>query len=621
MKKLLAILMVMLIVLSGCAKGSGDNGRNRDSIDNNNVNRVVNGNDLSGKDYIDLLKNYVVRYKNKENTTDNKEFDEFLDQIFIEGMEADYLSMHYTVIDYKSYGIEKPELTVGSVEYADDPDISDYVDQIERLQSFDYDSLSYRQQYDYEVLEYSLLETLAGTMYSKYDQLFTGGTDTFSNIITNFDEFIFYDKEMVDDYMVLLADVDRYIEDCYTYTAKQAENGLYMTDYSIDYALDYVDGYCSKVDDNTLITSFNNRIEEADFLSAEEKEAYKAQNEKIVKEEIIPVYSKAFDEFEKYYGKATVDTNRLSNIDKDYAELVFILNSSNNIPVEDMLEDAKERMDDYIALFNTAVEDQDNINDFYSVYYGTIEPLGGSNEDILEFLANNYSKNYPDVGKINYNISYLDASSASDSIIAYYMPSPLDDLSQNVIRVNPNNTGDDYLNSYSTIAHEGIPGHLYEHVHYYLTEPHNFRSTQSFIGYTEGFACYSQTNAFDYLPVSKGCKDIMFLQDFGSYILVAIIDMGVNCFNWSEDDVAQYMNEAGYNGDYAAELMEDVIDRVGVFNRYGIGFLNFRALHDYATDALGDKFDEVAFNTAITNNGPLPFNILKEEVNEYIYGE
>ncbi|MBR2577951.1 MAG: DUF885 family protein, partial [Erysipelotrichaceae bacterium] len=323
----------------------------------------------------------------------------------------------------------------------------------------------------------------------------------------------------------------------------------------------------------------------------------------------------------QYYGKATVDTNRLGNIDKDYAELVFMLNTSNNISAEEMLEDAKERTDDYIALFNTAIESQDNIDDFYNVYDGLIEPLGGSNEEILEFLAKNYTMNYPDIGEIKYNISYLDASSASDSIIAYYMPSPLDDLSQNVIRVNPNNGGDDYLTSYSTIAHEGIPGHLYEHVHFYRTDPHNFRTTQGFTGYTEGYACYSQTNAFDYLNVSEGAKDIMFLQDFGGYLLMSIIDIGVNCFNWSESDVAKYMDEAGYNSAYAEELMEDAVDRAGVLDRYGIGFLNFRALHDYATDALGDKFDEVAFNAAITNNGPMPFNILKEAVNEYIYGE
>ena len=163
MKKIIALIMVLLVTLSGCTSEKKSE-RSADKIDNNAVNRVINGNDLSGKDYIDLLKNYVVRVKDQSRTEDNEEFDKFLDEIFIEGMEADYLTMHYNVIDYRSYGIEKPELTVGELEYSDDPDISDLVDQMERLQEFDFDSLSYRQQYDYECLEYSLLESMAASV-------------------------------------------------------------------------------------------------------------------------------------------------------------------------------------------------------------------------------------------------------------------------------------------------------------------------------------------------------------------------------------------------------------------------------------------------------------------------
>ncbi|MBR3228363.1 MAG: DUF885 family protein [Erysipelotrichaceae bacterium] len=618
MKRIIALIMVLLVTLSGCASEK-KNEWSSDKIDNNAVNRVVNGNDLTGKDYIDLLKNYIVRVKDQSRTEDNEEFDKFLDEIFIEGMEADYLTMHYNVIDYKSYGITKPELTVGELEYSNDPDISELVDQMERLQKFDFDSLSYRQQYDYECLEYSLLESMAATCYEKYDQLFTGGTDILSNLVTNFDGFIFYDKEMVDDYMVLLADLDRYIDDALEYTARQAEDGLYLTDYSIDYQLDYVDGFVSKTDDNVLITSFDERIEKADFLSADEKEVYRKENARIVKEEIIPAYEKVGNELEQYYGKATVDTNRLSNIDKDYAELVYMLNSSINSSAEDIFNDARERLDDYIALFNTALNDQKNIQGYYALFDGSIKPLGSSNEEILEFLAANYTQNYPDVGELNYRISYLDESSASDSILAYYLSSPIDDIEQNVIRVNPNNTSSDPLSDYITIAHEGIPGHLYDHVHYFKSEPHYFRTTQSFLGYTEGYACNAEINALDYLGISEGVKDIAFLQEFGGYLLLSITDMGVNCFGWTEEDVAEFMDESGFNGAYAADLMEDVVDRVGVLCRYGIGYLNFRQLHDYASEKLGDRFDEVRFNEACLKNGALPFNILKEEINEYIY--
>ena len=622
MKKLLALALVLLLILSGCTEGKVDERptRVKEAIDNNGVNRVVNGNDLVGKDYIELLKNFVVRYKNKENTVDDKEFDEFLDDIFVETVGSDYLNMHYMVIDYRSYGIEKPELIIGEVGY-DDPDISDWVDEMERLQSFDYDKLSYRQQYDYEMLEYSLLESIASAFYAKYDQVFTGGSDILSDLVTNFDEFIFYDKEMVDDYLVLLQDVDRYLDDCLDLTAKQAADGLYLTDYCIDYQADYVSGFVSKVDDNVLITSFNNRISDLEFLSDAEKQEYKAQNEKVVKEEIIPEYQKIKEELEQYRGKATYDNNRLSNINKEYAELKYLLNTSTNDDIETLFEDSKDLFDDMIADFNTAIMKQKYINEYYDAYEGTIKPFNLDNDDTLEYLASHYSESFPDLGELKYEISYLDASSASDSVIAYYMLSPLDDLNQNVIRVNPNATNLSNIEKYTTIAHEGIPGHLYQHVYYYRTNPHNFRCTQGFIGSSEGYACYVERQSLKFTDLSKQAQDISFFDLFAGYIVLSICDMGVNCFNWTESQVSQYLEESYLNGEYASVFMDDAIDRSAILPRYGIGYLQFVKLRNYAEDLLGDNFDEVAFNEVINKNGILPFCMLKEAVNEYIYGD
>lgn len=619
MKKIITLLLALLLLLSACTK-EVEPGRTKEKIDNNNVNRVIDGNSLSGKDYIDLLKNFVVRHKEKDNTVDNEEFDKFLDQIFIETMESDYLGMNYKVIDYRAYGIEKPELTIGELVYCDDPDVSVYVDQMERLQSFDYDSLSYRQQYDYEILEYSLLETLAMTMYEKYSQLFTGGSDILADIVTNFDEFIFYDKEKLDDYMVLLADVDRYIYDAYDYTASQAEDGLYLLDYSIDYQIEYIDSYCSKVDDNVLITSFNKRIADLDFLSEAEKETYILENEKIVKEEIIPAFSKGKEELSQYYGKATIDSNRLINIDIDYAELVYMINTSNNEGIDTIFNNSLEMFDDYIALFNTAIMSQKNIDSYYEAYEGLVEPLSSSNEEILKFLEKNYKKLYPDLGEIEYEVSYLDKSSASDSVVAYYMQAPIDDLNQNVIRINPNKD-DDFIESYTTLAHEGIPGHLYEHVHFYRSNPHNFRTTQGFIGYTEGYACYSQLNALNFLDITDGAKDIIFIQTFGGYVVSSIIDMAVNYYNWDIEKVTDFMNDAGFLGSYAESLVQDCIDRYGILDRYGIGYFNFISLKEYAKEKLKKNYNEIEFNEAILEHGDVPFCILKEAINEYIYGE
>ena len=47
--------------------------------------------------YIERLKNYEVRKKNPNATTDDKKFDEFLDRSFVESFEDSYLHMHFKI--------------------------------------------------------------------------------------------------------------------------------------------------------------------------------------------------------------------------------------------------------------------------------------------------------------------------------------------------------------------------------------------------------------------------------------------------------------------------------------------------------------------------------------------
>ena len=611
-KRLLTVLLILL-VLCGCTG-------QKPTVDSKNdeYNLVEKKENLTGKDCIEFLKNYTVRKKNIKNNTDNEEFNKYLDECFAEVMESDYLNMHYNVMDYKKYGIEKPELTVGVCEYVEEADVSELLEDLKELHSFKFDSLSYKQQYEYEATEYSLMEDIAYAFYEKYDQIYTSKTDILSTIVTNFDEFVFYDEETIEDYFVLLEDVDRYLDDTLTYTAKQAANGLYLEDYSIDYVQDYIDSFISKVDDNALILSFNNRIENVDIVDASKKNEYIKKNEEIIKNEIIPAFDEVSKELNEYRGETKSEDVALSNINAEFAELNYMLATSNNISVAEMYENAKEMFDDYLALFNTALDNQYAINEYLDCYDGLIEPLGGTYEEILKFLEDNCSMSYPNKGKIEYEISNLDESAASDSIVAYYISPPVDKPNANVIRVNPNASSEDMCEDYFTLAHEGIPGHMYQNDYMVKNGISNYRLQQSFIGCIEGYACYSQNEAMDFLGLSDDAKAIMFVQEFGAYILESVIDLGVNCMNWTAEDVETYLTECGYVVQDVDLFYADAVDRSGTLCSYGIGYLNHMTLKNYAMEQLGDKFNIVAYNEAILKNGNLPFCILKGAVEEYI---
>ena len=143
MKKLLLALLV-LFILVGCT------GKNVDPNPKPEPPTVKP--DTEASEYLTKLKNFTPRPKDKSKTEDNPEFNAFLDQVFKDIIEENYLYMHHSVVDYKAMGLTKPEVKFGDIKY-NEPDTEDTVKQLNDLLAFDYNTLSYNQQYDYDLLE------------------------------------------------------------------------------------------------------------------------------------------------------------------------------------------------------------------------------------------------------------------------------------------------------------------------------------------------------------------------------------------------------------------------------------------------------------------------------------
>ena len=140
-------------------------------------------------------------------------------------------------------------------------------------------------------------------------------------------DYTFYDKESVDDYITCLEDVDRFFDDVLKYTEEQYKDGLPLLNSWIDYTVDACNGAANKKEDNEFIISFDKRVDELEFLSDAEKASYKQKNKKIVLDEVIPAFEKISKQIEKYRNKAKDEDYFLYKLNKDYAELTYILNS------------------------------------------------------------------------------------------------------------------------------------------------------------------------------------------------------------------------------------------------------------------------------------------------------
>ena len=187
----------------------------------------------------------VVSVHADDSEERNADFDALLQQDFINTMEQDYLTMHFTVKDPDSLGIVKPAVQVGR-----DPrtELSEArceaEDMLAKLRAFDYDSLSTTQQHDYDALVYAYEDQL-NRSDENYSWLFTPGNNLVTNLSTNLTEFIFYTRSDFDDYITLLQSVPSYLQACLSFTEEQAEAGYFMSDKALEETgLDYPDIDC-----------------------------------------------------------------------------------------------------------------------------------------------------------------------------------------------------------------------------------------------------------------------------------------------------------------------------------------------------------------------------------------
>jgi len=573
--------------------------------------------------YIEKLKNFTPRKKNISNTVDNEEFNEFLDRFFVESYEDSFMHMHFNVNDYRSFGIEKPPVDLGEVKYAlDEENFDYYAGMLDEMAKFDFDSLSYLQQIDYENIEYSNYETLADMCYYRFKFILNSSDNAVDNLFVLFSDYTFYDKESVDDYMTCLKDIDRYLDDVLTYTADQAADGYPLTGAWINYTQELCDRSTSDPENNELILSFDKHISELDFLSDKEKEDLITENRKIVLEEVVPALKKVSKDIEQYRGKAKDDDYLLYKLDKNYAELEFMLACSANKSVDELYAQVEDIYSLLEAEFVSVYYDDKASRQFDAALNGNIDILKNDAAGMLEYLRTNNGRYFPDLGDVAYNVSYLNPDTASTGVVAYYLHPLLDNLDQNIIRVNPNSSDESY-SVYGTLAHEGFPGHLHQNVYFYRTDPKPYRTCLGYSGYTEGWAVYASYYAYRSLGIEDYAASALFFLDNYYFFMYSLIDMQVDYYGWSADEVYKYFKEnsqlaSSFSKNDIRNIIDYVIENQCTFCYYGVGASGFFTLRERAAKQLNNKFDILAFNEQMVKNGPLPFVMMEEQTEEFV---
>lgn len=168
--------------------------------------------------------------------------------------------------------------------------------------------------------------------------------------------------------------------------------------------------------------------------------------------------------------------------------------------------------------------------------------------------------------------------------------------------------------------HEGIPGHHMQlAISQELTGIPKFRKYGGFTAYTEGWGLYSE-----FLPKEMGFYEDPY-SDFGRLAMELwraarlVVDTGLHQKQWTREEAIDYLLENTPNpeGD-CRKAIERYIVMPGQATAYKIGMIKILELREDAKARLGDAFDIRDFHDVILKDGPVPLQILEENVEAWI---
>ena len=548
--------------------------------------------------------------------------DEFSDHLYDEWketVESDYLTMHSSVYDWRELGLTKPEVTFGDISIDSFRETVSYAEEaLEKLHEFDIEELDETEWHDYMAFEAYLENSIDMYSYPEFQFMFRPFTGYLINVIDYFADFMFYEKQDVEDYLTLIEELPSYIDQMKKFTEAQAKEGYFLDDLGYTDAMSELNEMIEKGENCPLVVNFENNIEGFDGISDAEKAEYKERNRTLISESIIPAIRDVRAFLSELKGSRSVQSGALIEYEPGEGTADGLEYYKALVKYSASSSDSLENIFDYLTKAITESYDYldwlfENDTEFTSP--GKIEGME-SIEDVLSYLRANM-QGFPEGPDVDYTPSYLPPGS-NDFAMAYYIPAPVDNIRQNIIRVNKQNTND--LNTlYYVLAHEGFPGHLYQFTWYQASEGYKpLRHELTFMGYEEGWANYVERTMLLRSGLDKTSAEYLYLSEILSFMIYAASDIAVNGLGYDQEELSEYIENVGFDPAYAEELYELSVEMPGSYIPYGYGAARFLEFRERAEQALGDDFDEEEFHEVLLTYGPRPFELVEEDLEAYV---
>lgn len=550
-----------------------------------------------------------------------KKFDRFLNSCFREYAAENTVTLHFKLSNPSAYGIKTPV----SPTYGDlssdtlKKNCSRSKELLQKLYTFPTSNLTKKQKLTWQIFQDYLNESIMNEKYILYSSpLGTNGLQ--SEIPVTLSEYRLDNEKDVKDYLSLVNQVPDLFTQILDFEQERRNAGIISPSFVISDTIDQIDQFLNASEENNLlIQSFEEHLAEVESLSKDQKASYIANNRLLVTDKVFPAYKSLKTSLQTYINesKNTSSKERLCEYKngQDYYKFLLMSNVGTDFSPEDCITILESQLKNTVKDISSLTTKN---KDLYTEYLSATPALSAPKE-IMNTLKNDSLIDFPEIKNISCQLKNVPDALSGTSACAFYLVPPIDSTKDNIIYINKSRVDSNEL--FSTLAHEGYPGHLYQTNYFLTTNPSPLRTFLHCAGYDEGWGTYAQLYSYNFIEfknvdeqTTKQLRQLYRDNDLLSLSLSSLSDLYVNYKNYDENALANYLQTYGIDKDGAQKLYRYVIENPTTYLSYSIGCYELDQLKQTMADSLGKAFKIPDFHEAVLNVGSCNFSILRQEI-------
>lgn len=575
----------------------------------------------------------------------DSKFSAFAQAFFLDEVQANPIHFHYTIDNPAAYGVDESSLTLPVYQPGDAANEM-YALSLARknLSAIDPDALNNENRRLYELLDSCLAAAASTASYPYFSEPLSPSSGVPSELPILFSEYRLDDKADIENYLSILTQIPSYFEGLLIYEQEKADAGLFMSDLTADRVIrqctDLLDASSIEKGTHFLEITFKNRLQqltEKEILTAGEVDSYVSEHNRVLTTVVVPAYDHLADGLTvlKGSGKPTCGLAGQEN-GRDYYRALVRLRTGSYRDIDEikrlLARDLRFNYESLVALLSANPALKEMIAKSPSLL-PEMTP-----EEILADLQSEIGEEFPPIpagrnsAPIRSTIKYVDASLEAYSAPAFYMMPPIDNICNNLICLNAKDTEDD-LSLFTTLAHEGYPGHLYQTVYSKrYQEQENILPLGNVLyygGFVEGWAMYVELGSFDRAielagkshPEAAAYYQVCRLDRQFRLGLYSLLDIAIHYDNASFEDVQKLCYCLGLTDSASlAALYQYIAEEPCNYLKYYLGYLEILELKKQAavlwsepnqtTAVFHDKEFLYRFHSFLLQNGPADYRTL-----------